>query len=387
MSKPVILISTPYYAPGFKGGGPVVSVSRLVERLSDQFDFKILTPNHDWKDHIPYTDVPANQWIKRGTADVFYLSADQIKRPILAKILSKTTYDLIYFNSFFHPAFTFQPLLLRKLKQIPRKPVCLAPRGEFSPGALALKAAKKTVFIKAAKLAGIYSGIHWQATSSEEIEHIQQHFGKKAKVHHAGNLLPALYNAKEKKPEKRRGHLRIIFLSRIARKKNLRFVLEILKHISSNIVFDIYGPLEDKVYWDECQKIIQLLPQNIKVGYGGDVPQPDVQSIFSQYDLFFFPTLGENFGHVILEALSAGCPVLLSDQTPWKDLEKVNAGWSFPLESQEKFNLVLQHCTEMDASECNEYTDGARNYLQNLLANNPAEQQTRDMFEKILAEG
>jgi glycosyltransferase involved in cell wall biosynthesis len=43
-----------------------------------------------------------------------------------------------------------------------------------------------------------------------------------------------------------------------------------------------------------------------------------VPGVFRQYDLFVFPTRGENFGHVIIESLSVGTPVLLSDRTPWR---------------------------------------------------------------------
>lgn len=40
------------------------------------------------------------------------------------------------------------------------------------------------------------------------------------------------------------------------------------------------------------------------------------------YDLFVFPTLGENFGHVVIESLSAGTPVFMSNTTPWKSFSK-----------------------------------------------------------------
>ncbi|MNF89332.1 Glycosyl transferases group 1 [compost metagenome] len=63
----------------------------------------------------------------------------------------------------------------------------------------------------------------------------------------------------------------------------------------------------------------------------------EVQKVFSQYDLFFFPTRGENYGHVIAESLSVGTPVLLSDQTPWRDLEPQGLGWDISLASPKVF--------------------------------------------------
>ena len=60
------------------------------------------------------------------------------------------------------------------------------------------------------------------------------------------------------------------------------------------------------------------MPPHVVVDYKGEVLPPDVPSVFASADLFVFPTKGENFGHVILEALSVGTPVLTSDQTPWR---------------------------------------------------------------------
>jgi glycosyltransferase involved in cell wall biosynthesis len=59
-----------------------------------------------------------------------------------------------------------------------------------------------------------------------------------------------------------------------------------------------------------------------------------------------FPTLGENYGHVICEALNAGCPVLISNQTPWRNLQEKGVGWDFPLEEEERFTATLQQCVD-----------------------------------------
>ena len=67
--------------------------------------------------------------------------------------------------------------------------------------------------------------------------------------------------------------------------------------------------------------------------------------------LFFLPTLGENFGHIILEAFCAGCPVLISDQTPWRDLEEKGVGWNLPLDQPELFREVLQRFAGMENAE------------------------------------
>lgn len=96
--------------------------------------------------------------------------------------------------------------------------------------------------------------------------------------------------------------------------------IDALKKIKSQVVFDIYGPAEDQNYWAQCQESAKLLPQNIRFQYCGALQPMQVPDKLAEYDLFFLPTLGENFGHVIAEALSSGLPVLISDTTPWRDL-------------------------------------------------------------------
>ena len=85
--------------------------------------------------------------------------------------------------------------------------------------------------------------------------------------------------------------------------------------------------MPNKPDWAQCQSMIKTLPTNININYIGEVNPQKIPSLLTNYDLFFLPTLNENYGHVIVEALSSGCPVLISDQTPWKEVEKYNCGW------------------------------------------------------------
>jgi len=98
--------------------------------------------------------------------------------------------------------------------------------------------------------------------------------------------------------------------------------------------FDIYGTLEDLKYWNECQELIKKLPDNIKVKYMGIVKPDMVVPVFSFYDLFLFPSGGENYGHVIAESLTAErCPH--KRQNSLKNLQKDNIGWDFSLDQRD----------------------------------------------------
>ena len=51
------------------------------------------------------------------------------------------------------------------------------------------------------------------------------------------------------------------------------------------------------------------------------------RNAYLRADLFVLPSLSENFGMAIAEALAAGTPVISTKGTPWRRLESEGAGW------------------------------------------------------------
>jgi glycosyltransferase involved in cell wall biosynthesis len=156
------------------------------------------------------------------------------------------------------------------------------------------------------------------------------------------------------------GKLRVLFIARIVKHKNLAFALQTLEQVAGEIEFNIYGPLGDDLYWHQCEKLISKMPENIRVKYCGGLAHDEVFDTLRQHHLFFLPTLSESFGHAIAEALRAGCPVLISDQTPWRNLEQRCAGWDVPLSRQERFQQILRRCVEMDQATFDQWSAGAQ---------------------------
>ena len=97
-----------------------------------------------------------------------------------------------------------------------------------------------------------------------------------------------------------------------------------------------------------------------------------------------FPTFGENFGHVIFEALAAGCPILLSDQTPWRGLKEKGCGWDFPLSDHGAFRRCLQQCVDMDAGSFNRLSHGARECALDYAHNSGGLEQNRELFHAAI---
>jgi len=383
-----VLVIASCYLPGYKAGGPIRSLANLVDHLGDEIKFRIITPDRDFKDSKPYTHIRIDSWNRVGKADIFYISPKQRLFNNFKKLICSIEYDVLYLNSFFSYQFTIKPLLFRRLCMIPEKPTVVAPRGEFSSGALKLKILKKQLYIMVAKMLGLYRDVIWQASSEHEEEDIRKLFGGDIPVVIAPNLTTLNYSVNElsQRKNKKGGYLKILFLSRISKKKNLDTALKMLVGLNGRIWFDIYGPIEDKHYWAKCQKIIADLPGNIKVSYCGCVSHEKVLSLMSDYELFFLPTLGENFGHVIVEAFCAGCPVLISDQTPWRDLEEKGIGWDIPLNRPDLFQNVLQKCIDMNGLEYVKWSNRAREYGFQITKDARVVEQNRQLFHYALSQ-
>ena len=363
--RPVVLAFTRWYLPGYQAGGPIRTLSNMVDRLGDGLDFRIVTQDRDKSDHLAYPGIDATDWNPLGHSRVRYLPRQQITLRSLAGIIREVAPDVLYLNSFFDPLFTQRVLLLRRLGRIADIPVVLAPRGEFSAGAIALKSWKKSQYLRASRWLGLYDGLTWQASSDLEKQDILRRLPHidRSSVKLATNLAASAVPISEGASARKAGEpLRICFLSRISPMKNLDFALTALAHTRAEVVLIIHGPREDPAYWAQCEAVRRTLPGNVQVRYAGEVEHQDVARALSSHDLFFFPTRGENYGHVIQEALTAGLPVLISDQTPWRDLEQLGVGWALPLDDASAFARMIDSVAVWPPEQAQAVREKARAY-------------------------
>lgn len=377
-----ILVFVDYYLPGYNAGGPLRSIANLIDHLGDEFNFKIVSRDRDLGNDHPYSDIKVDAWQFHGKCEIYYCSPQSMSFQAINKIISSTTHDVLYLNSFFSPTFTIKPLILRHLGFIPQNKLILAPRGEFSKGALLLNYIKKRAYIYFSKALQLYSGVTWQASSVYEKKDIQRFFpSHPATVIIAPDLPSSLSAGSASRMHKKLvGHLKLVFLSRISPKKNLDGALRMLDGVNGSITYNIFGPIEDEIYWEKCMNIIDSLPDNIKVQYLGAIANEQVAKVLAEHDLFFFPTYGENFGHVILEAFASGCPVLISDQTPWQDLKGKGVGWNLPLNRPDLFYEALHACLEMDEESLKSFSERAKIYGRETIMNQVAVDQNRQLF-------
>lgn len=342
--RPRILAFNRFYLPGFRSGGPVRTLANMADQLGEEFDFRIVTLDRDKGDPTTYPGVSTDTWTPVGRAAVLYLPAHAVTPRKIGSIARHLRPHAIYLNSCFDPVFTQRVLVARRLGWLSSTPVLLAPRGEFSRGALALKALKKRTYLGLSRAIRFYEQVVWQASSELERDDISNAIPgiARALIRVAEDVPPGgEWNFKP--VERASGRLRVCILSRISRMKNIDYALRVLASVQNPVHCTILGPKEDEVYWKECEGLARGLPNHVEVEYGGEVHPELVPATLASYDLFFLPTHGENYGHVIREALAAGVPVLISDQTPWRELEAHGVGWALPLDNPSKFVAVIEN--------------------------------------------
>lgn len=386
--KKQILIFSDYYLPGYKGGGGMRSMVNLVERFRDRYDFRVVTRNHDGRnDRRPYSEVITGEWNSVAGADVFYLAPRQITPRFIRNLIASSDADLLLLNSVFS-TLAIIVLLARRFGLQPNVPVILAPCGELMPPALALKPFKKKLYLAAASWFGLYAGVIWKASHSSESDEIGRFAGPNAKIFIAPDQLPkqsAPDLPVSHKPKKQEGSLKCIFYSRIVKKKNLDYFLRVLENIrDGKITLDIVGPVEEKQYWADCRKLINRLPSNITVNITGAVSYQSGLNKLYEAHIFVLPTLSENFGYVVIEAMSAGCVLLISDRTPWNMIEEEGIGSSIPLEDPSRWESAVKSLIKMGDDEFRSISENAA-FFANHLLNDPAiENATKILLEIAL---
>jgi len=316
-----------YYLPGFRAGGPPISISRVVEQETHA-DIRVITRDRDAEQTQPYSNAAIRKWTPYGRAQVAYLRPGVRDWLWVIRQLREWRPDILYFNSLQSPWYSILPHLLHRIGTLPAPHILLAPRGETSPGARNLKRTKKEFarpFIK--RLAN--HPLTWHASTSLEKAEIEEWWGRRPVKEHRWlvETVPPPPPALEPPEPPSRAHPQIVFASRIDRKKGLRELLEALQDLDVHLELHVHGVVEDKKYWDECLVAVDRLPPRIQFLYFGEYAPTEISSIMSQADLFVFPTYGENFGHVIAEALSVGCPIAIPDTTPWTDVVRQSTGW------------------------------------------------------------
>jgi glycosyltransferase involved in cell wall biosynthesis len=377
-SKPIkILITIDWFIPGTASGGPVRSIANLISHLNEGFEFYILTRNVDYKSDIPYQDIASDNWVSFNSyTKIHYISSKQLSRKNIKQLLNEKKIDIAFVNGIYSWYFSILPVLLLKSLSIP---TIISARGMLNSQAFSVKPFKKKVFLRIARSIKFYKKVSFHATHKDEEKYIHQQLGENTNVHIAPNL-PRKLNFTDLKHETNNPR-KWVSLGRISKEKGILTLLQFLQKTNTECSLDLFGPIYDVEYWHKCQKVIKALPKNVKVAYKGTIESEKVPLVLKNYDFFISLSEGENFGHAILEALSAGLPILISTNTPWKNLAPKKVGWDVHLEHNEIKKAFIE-AIEMNDLDYIEWSNAAFKYAKEFIENPKVIEQNIALFLK-----
>jgi glycosyltransferase involved in cell wall biosynthesis len=354
MNGPQVVLIYQHFYPDYSAGGPVTSLGNLAKAFKS--DVRVIASNKVYSTGRQIEGVAADTWYSWQGVPVWYASDRESIRQALKSIPKGS---ILYLNGLFLPNYFLFPL---RLAHELGHSVMISPRGMLQQGALSQGTLRKKIFIRLLNALWLKGDEVWHATDEEEARDIKLWIRRLKNIVVIPNM-PRVPSAQDVSITKDRGVIKLIYYSLIARKKNLSFLLELLKEKSTGVIsLDIAGPVKDADYWKDCERIISSLPANVSVKYIGERDPSNVNTLLSKYHLFVLPTLGENFGHAIVESLASFRPVMISDRTPWADVGTSGAGYALPL-NREQWAKALSEAVQWDQAAFDRHAAAAMKYF------------------------
>lgn len=322
MKDPKILFLIRHFTPDSGYGGPINSLNGILKLGVNSGNNFVITSNRYFRSNM-VMDVTSDRWISYSGSSIFY-SSGYLK--LLIEIL-KFRFDTIYLNGLFSPGYSIVPFILCLL--FTNKNIIISPRSELSAECLKIKREKKVVFLYFFKF--IYKifnhRIKWHSTNNDETNSIREVLSiNKINVVLAENIsLDSQEVAKKIINESKeflfnQEKVKVIFASRISKKKNLLKTIMIFKYLPSFWILDIVGTIDDKEEWIKCFNFINENKLQERITYKGVITTHQIIESYFEYNIAILLTSNENYGHSIAEALATGIPLITTQNHPWIDV-------------------------------------------------------------------
>lgn len=266
--------------------------------------------------------------------------------------------DLVHIHSTWRHS-AFEAFRIARKREIPH---VVSPRSNYYPAALArskaFKWAMRSVF--ADRMLKSASFVH--ATEPAEAEAIQL-VGVSSKriatIPNGVELAPALHGdpwtiasqaSLPASPEERV----MLFLARVHPRKGVDILLEAAAAVlprHPDWVLLVAGPCEDAEYLVNLQRTVAASGLASRVRFCGMLRGEAKAAAFGVAELFVLPSLFENFGISIGEALAAELPVITTSATPWLELPQEGAGWIVPPNDVTALSQALEEALSLSTPE------------------------------------
>lgn len=336
-------------------GGPANTIYWLCKSLCrNGHDVTVVTT----REGIDDGQVEFDRWINVDGIKVRYCdSRSKFSMSIIRYALKEIKkVDTVVFSSIcFLPNF-----FIAIAARLRGKKIVWSPRGELFDTAMRMgRRGKRLYFAVLNFFMGKYILFH--ATSEDEKESIMKFFPKAEVV-----IIPN-YMELPRRETVGSNYANLLYVGRIAPIKALEKLIEGLSlsklFISSRYRFVMVGGVEKQFedYYRELLEQVDRLGLQNKVQFVGSLTGRSKFQAYASARYSFLVSDSENFGNVVIEALSQGTPVVASTGTPWAKLPEKKAGFwiqNTPNAIAETLNGIIQQSDK----EYMIYRQGALNY-------------------------
>ncbi|UFH53087.1 XrtY-associated glycosyltransferase XYAG1 [Spirosoma sp. KNUC1025] len=318
-----ILHVTPSYKPAYIYGGPIESVGRLCEALQatgNSVTVFTTTANGDKELAVE----PNKELIVDNVSVTYFSRITKDPTHISLKLwwsLYKRCkeFDVVHIHSWWNVLVIIAAVIchLRNVK------VVISPRGMLSDYIITTSHSqiKKWIHKLIGKSALEKSTFH--ATSDLEYEEC-----KRVIPGWKGFLIPNILELpSEAVLRTENAVFTMLFLSRIHPKKGLELLFESISQLDANVKLKIAGK-GDENYIQELKQLVSTLTIEQKVDWVGWKSRGEKFKELAAADMFVLTSFNENFANVVIESLSVGTPVFISDKVGLSDYILANdLGW------------------------------------------------------------
>lgn len=233
--------------------------------------------------------------------------------------LNESNYDVYHANTIWG----FMTHITCKMAREKHKPYIISPHGMLYPTALHEKHWKKLPMLWAWYNKDIREATCLHVTCKEEMEHCRK-FGYRGPIAIIPNAVVIPYGLRTSSSKYERKT--IGFLGRLDKIKKVENILYAASLIDDDFDIEIMGK-GDALYETFLKDEVTKLGLDSRVRFVGFVGGQDKYERLSKLWGLFVPSVQENFGMIVPEALICGTPVYASLGTPWQELNDCNCGW------------------------------------------------------------
>jgi glycosyltransferase involved in cell wall biosynthesis len=296
----------------------------------------------------------------------------------LKEIISK--YDIVHIFGIWN---IFLQSVLIASKEIGKK-VIVSPIGYLEKWSLQQSKIKKKIALFLYQKKNLEKADCIHVTSASELDSLKDLNLKNQNIINLehGKIYNFYENLKiEKKPIKT-----ALFFSRVHKKKGLLELVDAWFIVRpKNWKLEIRGPITDLEYKKKILKAIANYNLQNDIVFKEPVyNEKEKINVLQRCDLMILPSKNENFAFTICESLFAGLPVLCSDQTPWLELNKLNAGWCVDLNSTEKMVKILKKITNLNDNDLFQVSNNAKKYSKKFNLETQIIDKYISMYKNIL---